>query len=66
MTNINVAEMLENGRPRAASAQRSRNSQLQTLEELWNKYSFQVVVVTISFILLIYTIAGKRSCKIDN
>ena len=64
LTSVNMAEMVENGRPRAASVEQSRrNVRLRTLEELWLNYSFQIVVVTISFVLLIYSIAGKVSCK---
>ncbi|XP_068755204.1 solute carrier family 28 member 3-like isoform X1 [Montipora capricornis] len=58
-TSVNIVEMVENGRPRAASVEQSRrNVRLRTLEELWLNYSFQIVVVTISFVLLIYSIAA--------
>lgn len=62
MDGIDIAAAIENGRPRAASKdskERSRYSRFTTLKELWEEYTFQIVVVIISFILLIYTIAGK-------
>ena len=60
MVGIDIATAIENGRPRAASAERSRrDSRLRTLEELWQEYKFQITVVIISFILLFYTIAGQ-------
>lgn len=58
LARIDVADMMENGRPRAASKERSPNSRLKYLEERWQEYSFQIVVVVISFVLLIYTIAA--------
>jgi len=61
MDGIDIAAAIENGRPRAASKdskERSRYSRFTTLKELWEEYTFQIVVVIISFILLIYTIAA--------
>lgn len=61
MNSIDIAEAIENGRPRAASEERTRKRRLRDLQDLWIDYSFQIVVVVIAVILLIYTIVGK--CK---
>ena len=59
MDNIDIAAAIENGRPRIASDERGRQRRLNTLHELWDSYSFQIIVVVISFILLIYTVIGE-------
>ena len=62
MTSVNIAEVIENGRPSGSSVKKSqRNSRFRALEELWHDYSFQIVVVIISFVLFIYTIAGNNN-----
>lgn len=59
MNSIDIAAAIENGRPRAASEERTRKRRLKTLQDLWVDYSFQIVVVFIAVLLLIYTIVGK-------
>ena len=61
MDSVDIAAAIENGRPRAVSEaqERSRKPRLRHLQDLWLAYSFQIVVVAISVVLLIYTIVGK-------
>jgi len=60
MNNIDIAEAIENGRPRAASVERTRKWRwLRNLQDFWVDYSFQIVVVFIAIVLLIYTIVGE-------
>ena len=63
MNSIDIAEAIENGRPLEASEGRTYKRRLRNLQDLWADYSFQIVVVFIAVILLIYTIVGK--CKTD-
>jgi len=59
MNNIDIAEAIENGRPRAASVERTRKWRwLRNLQDFWVDYSFQIVVVFIAIVLLIYTIVA--------
>ena len=61
MVSVNVAEVIENGRPGGNSVKKNqRKLGFRALEELWQDYSFQIVVVIISFVLLIYTVAGNN------
>lgn len=62
MNSIDIAAAVENGRPRAASEETRYQRRLRNLQELWMNYSFQIVVVVIAVILLIYTIVGKCNC----
>ena len=59
MNNIDIAEAIENGRPRVASEERTWKRWLRKFQDLWADYSFQIIVVFIAVILLIYTIVGK-------
>lgn len=59
MDSIDIAAAMENGRPRATSEERTWRRRLRDLEDLWIDYSFQIIVVVIAVILLIYTIVGK-------
>ena len=63
MNSIDIAEAIENGRPRAASEGRARKRRFGNLQDLWIDYSFQIVVVFIAVILFIYTIVGKCNIK---
>ncbi|XP_029193531.2 solute carrier family 28 member 3-like isoform X1 [Acropora muricata] len=59
MVSVNIAEVRENGRPGGNSVKKNqRKLRFRALEELWQDYSFQIVVVIISFVLLIYTVAA--------
>ena len=61
MVSVNIAEVTENGRPGGNSVKKNqRKLRFRALEELWQDYSFQIVVVIISFVLLIYTVAGNN------
>lgn len=55
---IDIAEAIENGRPLEASEGRTYKLRLRNLQDLWADYSFQIVVVFIAVILLIYTIVA--------
>jgi len=57
-SSIDITEAIENGRPRAASAERTHNRWLRNCHNLWIDYSFQIVVVLIAVTLLIYTIVA--------
>lgn len=59
MDNIDIADTLESGRPRAASEEKGLRRRIRTLHVLWDRYSFQVIVVVISLLLLIYTVIGE-------
>lgn len=60
MVSVNM-EVIENGRPSGNSVKKNQQKlRFRALEELWQNYSFQIVVVIISFVLLIYTIAGNN------
>lgn len=59
MDNIDIADALESGRPRAASEEKGLCRWIRTLHVLWDRYSFQVIVVVISLLLLIYTVIGE-------
>ena len=64
MVSVNIAEVVENGRPSGNSVKKTqRKLRFSALEELWQDYSFQIVVVIISFVLLIYTVAGNNFNK---
>lgn len=56
MDNIDIADALESGRQRAASEEKGLRRWIRTLHVLWDRYSFQVIVVVISLLLLIYTV----------
>lgn len=61
MVSVNIAEVIENGRPSGHSVKKNqRKLRFRALEELWQDYSFQIVVVIISFVLLIFTVAGNN------
>lgn len=59
MDNIDIADALESGRPPAASEEKGLRRWIRTLHVLWDRYSFQVIVVVISLLLLIYTVIGE-------
>ena len=65
MSSIDITEAIENGRPRAASAERTHNRWLRNFQNLWMDYSFQIVVVLIAVTLLIYTIVGKCNNRVE-
>ncbi|KAL9969400.1 hypothetical protein ACROYT_G021615 [Oculina patagonica] len=58
MNSVDIAAAVENGRPRAASEERTRKRRLRDLQDLWIDYSFQIIVVVIAVILLVYTIVA--------
>ena len=65
MNSIDIAAAIENGRPRAASEERTRKRRLRTLQNLWVDFSFQIVVVFTALLLLIYTIIGKYNNRAE-
>ena len=65
MNSIDIAVAIDNGKPGAASEERARKRRLRTLQDLWVDCSFQIVVVFIAILLLIYTIIGKYNNRAE-
>ena len=57
--NIDIGDAIESGRPRAASEEKGLHRWIRTSRDLWGSHSFQIIVVAISLVLLIYTIIGE-------